>query len=147
MKHVVFAGALALTLFTAAAPVMAQAGQAPKPGTSLGTVHIANKVTLGGMPLAAGDYQVRLATDQAPQPGVGQTPDAEQYVEFLRGGKVVGKEVATVVSNADIGTIAKGKRPGPGASSVELLKGNDYVRVWINRGGQNYIIHLPATAS
>ena len=29
---------------------------------------------------------------------------------------------------------------------VEMLKGNDYLRVWINRGGTNYIIHLPAGA-
>jgi hypothetical protein len=26
---------------------------------------------------------------------------------------------------------------------VDMLKGNDYVRVWINRSGRNYIVHLP----
>ena len=26
---------------------------------------------------------------------------------------------------------------------LELLKGNDYMRVWINRGGNHYLIHLP----
>jgi hypothetical protein len=29
---------------------------------------------------------------------------------------------------------------------VELLKGNVYLRVWINRGGTHYFIHLPVTA-
>ena len=29
---------------------------------------------------------------------------------------------------------------------VDMLKGNDYVRVWINRGGNNYLINLPAGA-
>jgi len=29
---------------------------------------------------------------------------------------------------------------------VDMLKGNDYVRVWINRAGTNYIIHLPPAA-
>jgi len=24
-----------------------------------------------------------------------------------------------------------------------MLKGNDYVRVWVNRSGMNYILHLP----
>ena len=24
-----------------------------------------------------------------------------------------------------------------------MLKGNDYVRVWINKGGNHYLIHLP----
>ncbi len=34
-------------------------------------------------------------------------------------------------------------RPAPGTSKVEKLKGDDYVRVWINRGGTNYIINMP----
>ena len=32
--------------------------------------------------------------------------------------------------------------PGTG-SRVETLKGGEYVRVWIARGGNNYLIHLP----
>ena len=43
----------------------------------------------------------------------------------------------------DIGKIAKGKKPAPNSSSVELLKGGEYYRVWINRGGTNYIINMP----
>jgi len=43
-------------------------------------------------------------------------------------------------------TIVKGPSPAKGASRVDVLKGNDYVRVWVNRAGNNYIINLPAGA-
>ena len=135
MKRLVLVGALAGTLVTGTA-------YAQGANTSLGTVTLAKKVMADGKPLPAGTYQVRLTTD-APKPGVGQAPDAERYVEFVRGGKVVGREVATVVSADDIGKIAKGKKPARNGASVELLKGGDYYRVWINRGGTNYIINMP----
>jgi hypothetical protein len=134
MKRLVFVGALVGAL--AATTAFAQSGN-----TALGTVHLAKKVMADGKPLAAGTYQVRLTSDE-PKPGVGQSPDAEKWVEFVRGGKVAGREVATVISAADIGKIAKGKKPGANSSSVEMLKGGDYYRVWINKGGNNYLINL-----
>jgi len=145
MKQLMFVGLVTLAVAASGLSTAHLTAQTANAGTSLGTVNLTRSVTLGGQRLAAGAYQVRLTND-APQPGVGQSPDSEKFVEFLRAGKVVGREVATVVSNADIGTIAKGKRPGANASSVELLKGNDYLRVWINRGGQNYLIHLPVAS-
>ena len=138
MKRLVFVGALVGAL--AAATAFAQSGNA-----ALGTVHLAKKVMADGKPLAAGTYQVRLTTDE-PKPGVGQSPDGEKWIEFLKAGKVAGREVATVISSADIAKIAKGKKPGANSSSVELLKGGDYYRVWINKGGTNYIINLPPGA-
>jgi hypothetical protein len=117
-----------------------RSGQAA--GTSLGSVTLRTSVMANGERLAAGTYQVRLTPD-TPKPGVGQSPDGERYVEFVRGGKVVAREVATVVPQAEIGQVAKGPRPAAGGSRVELLKGDDYVRVWINRAGMNYLIHLP----
>jgi len=134
MKRLVFVGALVGAL--AATTAFAQSGN-----TALGTVHLAKKVMADGKPLAAGTYQVRLTSDE-PKPGIGQSPDAEKWVEFVRGGKVAGREVATVISAADIGKIAKGKKPGANSSSVEMLKGGDYYRVWINKGGNNYLINL-----
>ena len=132
-----------LVLVAALASVMA-AGSAYAQGAngSLGTVTLGKKVMADGKPLPAGTYQVRLTTD-TPKPGVGQAADAEKYVEFVKGGKVVGREVATVVSAEDIGKIAKGKKPARNSASVELLKGGDYYRVWINHGGTNYIINMP----
>jgi hypothetical protein len=132
-----------LVLFAALVSLVA-AGSAYAQGanTSLGTVTLGKKVMADGKPLAAGTYQVRLTSD-APKPGVGQAADAEKYVEFVKAGKVVGREVATVVSAEDIGKIAKGKKPARNSASVELLKGGDYYRVWINHGGTNYIINMP----
>jgi hypothetical protein len=142
MKHHMLAAAMVIGLVTPLAPVAAQTRAA---NTSLGSVTLKNKVTADGQPLAAGTYQVRLTTDE-PKPAAGQSPDSERYVEFLKGGKVVAREVATVVSDADVKTIAKGPQPSKGGVRVDMLKGNDYVRVWINRGGNNYIIHLPPAA-
>jgi hypothetical protein len=147
MKQVIVVGALAAAVMLGSAQSQAQGrGGSQAAGTSLGSVTLNRGVMADGKPLAAGTYQVRLTTD-TPKPAVGQTPDSERYVEFVRGGKVVGREVATVVSQAEVGEIAKGPRPRTGGSRVELLKGNDYVRVWINRGGMNYIIHMPPAAS
>jgi hypothetical protein len=137
-----------MALVTAAAMPVQLDGQAAAPaaGTSLGSVTLRQSVMADGKPLPAGTYQVRLTADE-PKPGVGQSPNAERYVEFVRGGKVVGREVASVVSAADLPQVADGPRPGNNGSRVELLKGNDYVRVWINRGGNNYIIHMPPAKS
>jgi hypothetical protein len=129
-----------------AALVLPAALSAQTAGTSLGSVTLNKKVMADGQPLAPGTYQVRLTAD-IPKPAAGQSPDAERYVEFVRSGKVVGREVATLVAAAEVGPIAKGdKPPASGGSKVELLKGNVYLRVWINRGGMHYFIHLPVTA-
>jgi hypothetical protein len=140
MKHVLVVGALAALVGLPAA-LDAQTS-APKPGASLGSVTLRTAVMADGKPLPAGTYQVRLTGDQ-PKPAVGQSPDSERYVEFVRGGKVVGREVATLVPQSEIAQVADGPRPAAGGARVEMLKGDDYVRVWINRSGMNYIIHLP----
>ena len=151
-------GALALSTSLAAqtakpAPQTAKpAAQTQKPdaqtqkpaaaGASLGSVTLKTAVMADGQRIAAGTYQLRLTGD-SPKPGVGQTPESERYIEFVSGGKVVGREVATVVPQAEIAQVADGPRPAVGGSRVDMLKGNDYVRVWVNRSGMNYILHLP----
>jgi len=136
MKKVIRQGVLTLVLMLPAVAF------AQYPNTSLGSVTLTRKVMADGQPLSPGTYQVRLSADPV-KPVVGQSPDAAKYVEFLQGGKVVAREIATVVSSADVAAIMKGEKPNAGGTKVELLKGNDYVRVWINRGGTNYILHLP----
>jgi hypothetical protein len=111
--------------------------------TSLGSVRLTQKVIADGKPLAAGTYMVRLTADEAKPPATGQTPSMERWVEFLQGGQVKGREVVTIIPDSDIAQVAKGPRPAKGASRVEMLKGNDYLRLWINRAGNNYLIHLP----
>jgi hypothetical protein len=138
MRHVILTGVVAAVVSITTAIAAAQTA-----GTSLGSVTLSKAVLADGKPLAAGTYQVRLTGD-SPKPGVGQSADGERYVEFVKGGKVIAREVATVVSSADIGDVAKGaKQPGPGASRVEMLKGNEFVRAWLNRQGTHYLIHLP----
>ena len=55
-------------------------------------------------------------------------------------------EVVSIVPASEV----KDLQPGPDAapssragSKVEMLKGNEYLRVWINRAGVNYLIHMP----
>lgn len=107
----------------------------------LGTVHLPHATVADGKPLAAGTYQVRL-TDEAQPAAVGQAVGAERWVEFVQAGKVVGRELASVISADDMGAIAKGKRPATNGSLIERLEGGQYLRVWINKDKVNYLIHL-----
>ena len=51
----------------------------------------------------------------------------------------------SVGAEADIAQVAEGPgKPAKGRTRVDTLKGGDYLRVWINRGGNHYLIHLPA---
>ena len=47
---------------------------------------------------------------------------------------------------ADLAVFHEFAPPPSGGSKVQMLKGNDYIRVWINRGGTHYLMHLPASA-
>ena len=109
----------------------------------LGSVTLGRPVIADGRPLAAGAYQVRLTSQQAQPSAAGQSPQLERWVEFVQDGQVKGREVASIVPDADIDEVADGPRPGPNASRVDLLRGNEYVRVWINRDGNHYLLHLP----
>ena len=110
-------------------------------GSSIGSVHIPHKVTADGQSLPAGTYSLRLS-DAEVKAVPGQTPAETKWVEFVQGGAVKGREIATVLTAADAKQIAKQGLPAAGAAKIETLKGNDYLRVWINKGGTNYLIHL-----
>jgi hypothetical protein len=116
--------------------------QSAADATTIGSVRLTQATLADGKPLAADTYQVRLTNSQ-PTAAVGASPGAERWVEFLKDGKVAGREVATVISAADIGTIVKGPQPKANASRVDVLKGGEYVRVWINKAGNNYIVNMP----
>jgi hypothetical protein len=126
----------------------AQPGSAPAPSVpagemQLGSVHLAKGVKADGKPLAAGTYQLRLTAQAATPDAKGQTPSSERWVEFLQRGQVKGREVVTIVPQSEIDKVQKDAPPHANASKVEMLKGGDYVRVWINRGGNHYLLHLP----
>ena len=109
---------------------------------ALGTVHIPQAVKADNKPLAAGTYQVRLTTDEAKPDATGTSGKLERWVEFVKNGKVAGREVVTIVPQNEVSMVQKDTPPGKGASKVETLKGGEYMRVWINKGGNYYLIHL-----
>ena len=121
-------------------PAMAQESGG---AVSLGTVRIPRAVKAGGDSLPAGTYQLRVTEQQASPVAPGQTPQYERWAEFLRGGKVVAREVVTVVPASDIKQVAEMNPPPAGGSRTEVLKGNDYLRLWVNRGGNHYLVHFP----
>src|SRR6266511_2767957 len=125
----------------------AAGGEVPTGETVLGTVTIPRSVMADGKALAGGRYTIRL-TAQTAQPTVpGQVPDLNRWVEFVQGNSVKGREVVSIVPADEV----KDTMPGPdmpghvgrNQTRVEMLKGGEYLRVWINRGGNNYLIHLP----
>jgi hypothetical protein len=119
---------------------VAPGAQSPA-GESLGQARIPRAVVANGQPLAAGTYTLRLSSDPVTAV-VGQTPAESRWVEFVQGGQVRGRELATVLSAAELAAVTEGRRPAAGAVRVDLLKGNDYVRVWVNRAGTHYLVHL-----
>jgi hypothetical protein len=140
MKRAFLMGVLAAVLgLTSSAAVTAQSTT-----TSLGSVALKKGVMADGKPLAAGSYVVRLTSDEA-KPATGQSAGAERWVEFVQKGQVKGREVVSIVPDSDIAQIAEGPKPPKGGYRVDTLKGNDYVRVWINKQGNNYLIHFPAS--
>ena len=141
MKRAFLMGVLAAVLgLTSSAAVTAQSTT-----TSLGSVALKKGVMADGKPLAAGSYVVRLTSDEA-KPATGQSAGAERWVEFVQKGQVKGREVVSIVPDSDIAQIAEGPKPPKGGYRVDTLKGNDYVRVWINKQGSNYLIHFPVAS-
>jgi hypothetical protein len=153
MKHGVLAGIFAVALL--AAPVAGAQGTSAKPADtkmaggaetgarSLGTVRLSRSVKANGEVLRPGTYQVRLTEDIAKPEAPGTQPTLERWVEFVQGGQVKGREVVSIVPAAEIAKIAESARVPQGGSRVEMLKGNEFVRVWINRAGTHYLIHMP----
>jgi hypothetical protein len=125
-------------------PGTAPAPTAPTGEMSLGSVRLTKGLTADGKPLPAGTYQVRLTAQEARPEAVGTSEVLERWVEFVQGGTVKGREVVSIVPQAEIKMVVKDAPPPSGGSKVQTLRGNDYVRVWINRGGNHFLIHLPA---
>lgn len=118
-----------------AAPLLARAQE------TLGTVRLPSKVSANGQALAAGTYTLRLSQEPV-TPVVGQGPNAARWIEFVQGGQVKGKELASVVDPADVKAVAKRNPPAAGRPLVQALRGSDYIRVWVNHAGTQFLIHL-----
>ena len=127
-----------------AQPTTAPAPSAPTGDLPLGNVHLAKPVKADGKSLPAGTYVVRLTAQAATPDAKGQTKTLERWVEFVQKGQVKGREVVTIVPQDEIDKVQKDTPPRPNSSKVETLKGGDYVRLWINKGGNHYLVHFPA---
>lgn len=132
----VLVGAVAVVLLAQTTMLQAQAA-----ATTLGTVRLPRAVMADGKALPAGSYSLRVTPD-AVTPVKGQGPDSEKWVEFLQGGQVKGRELASVVAGAEAKEVVEGRPPAANTAKVQLLKGGEYLRVWASRGGSHYLIHL-----
>jgi len=130
-----------VALLGATALVVAGAVSLVAQAQALATVRIPRAVMANGQALAAGSYAVRVSTE-AVTPVVGQSAEGSRWVEFVQGNNARGKELATVLSGDAVGAVVEGAGPASGSAKVELLKGEEYIRVWINSQGTHYLIHL-----
>lgn len=156
-KQCILAGILAASLFAGDAYAQHQApkqqpGQtadatSPTGDLVLGTVRVPKGVTADGKPLPAGTYQARVTAQEAGPAAVGITESLERWVEFVQGGTVKGREVASIVPAAEAKLVAKDPPPPANGVKVQALKGGDYVRVWFNKGGNHYLVYLGNTAA
>ena len=131
--------AFPLTLFVIASPLTGQAGTDTN---VLAKVRITANVLANGEQLSPGTYEVRL-TDQRPTPAVGQSWEAQQWVEFVANGKVVAREVAEVFHDNNLPAIGASSVRVPNGTRVEMLKGGEFLRVSVKREGERYLVYLP----
>lgn len=140
----------AALLFVAGSSLPGASGQLPgsvsvPPGElALGTIELPRRVLANGQALSPGAYSVHLTSLTASPEATGALAELERWVEFRQGDAVMGRELASIVPAAEIGDVAGAAPPANGSARVEVLRGNDYVRVWINRDGTHYLIHLAA---
>ena len=74
------------------------AAEPTAPGAmALGSVHIPKGLKADGKDLPGGTYEVRLTADEAKPDAKGSSPKLERWVEFTQGGKVVGREIVTII--------------------------------------------------
>jgi hypothetical protein len=128
-------------------PATAGAPTAPAGDLVLGTVHLAKATTADGKPLAAGTYTVRLTAQEAKPDAKGASENIERWVEFVQRGAVKGREVVSIVPSGEVKNVVKDPPPAAGMSKVQMLKGNEYMRVWFNKGGNHYLIYFPTGGS
>ncbi len=111
-----------------------------------GSFDLPRRAYATGQPLESGQYRVRLTDESAPVVDQ-EPPTTTRWVEFMHeeDGSIAGRALATVVPDSEIEEVAVDWVPRNQVRVDELL-GGDYVRVWLNRGGASYLVHLPTSA-
>jgi hypothetical protein len=135
---------IAIAVLVAGLIVTPSVGAQARTSQLVGAVHLSRDVIANGQRLPAGTYAVR-SVDTPVKPVVGQTLSEYKWVEFVQGAEVKGREIAVVLTGPPAQQVIKTAKPPIGKARVDLLRGDEYVRVWINSGGQHFLVHL-ATA-
>ena len=104
-------------------PPQAAEAAAPVGDLALGSVSLPKGVTADGKPLPAGTYQVRLTAQEAGPAAVGVTEKLERWVEFVQAGSVKGREVVSIVPQAEVKMVVKDPPPAAGASKSRRSRG------------------------
>lgn len=149
----VVVGILAGTLFAGDAlaqhktpnqqPATAPVPTVPTGAVALGSARLTHGVMADGKALGAGTYQVRVTAEEAKPETVGPVEPMERWVEFVQRGEVKGREVVSIIPAAEAKEVVKDAPPRAGGpAKVQALRGNEYVRVWFNKGGTHYVINL-----
>jgi hypothetical protein len=128
-------------------PTTAEVPEAPTGEVALGSVRISRSVTADGKALPAGTYTVRVTAQESKPDAVGQTEALERWAEFVQRGEVKGREVVSIVPASEAKLVVKDAPPRAGGSKVQALRGNEYIRVWFNKGGTHYLINLATGAA
>ena len=111
---------------------------------NLGSVDLPRRVMADGQTLASGTYNIRVTATSADPEVPGQLSVLERWVEFRQGDELRGREVVSIVPQSEIDSVAKSAPPTNGTSRIEMLRENDYLRVWVNQDNTHYLIHLVA---
>lgn len=144
MPHVFWCASLVCAL-SAGRPIAAFGGVANADANVLDTVRIGVAVAAGGTLLPPGTYELRL-TGEHPDPPIGQPRNAQEWIEFIKDGKVVAREAAEILYDDDltpVGASSQKARPG---TRVEMLKGGEFLRISVKRERDRYLIYLPVRA-
>lgn len=106
------------------------------------SVQIPVTVLADGKPVPPGRYDVRL-TGERPAPLAGQPAGAQMWVELAADGKVVAREVAEVLNDADLPAEGESSQHVQNGTRVEMLKGGEFLRISVKRDGTRYLLYLP----
>lgn len=128
-------------------PTTAEAPNVQATQVSLGSVRVPRAVTADGKPLPAGTYTVRVTAEEVRPEVVGISESLQRWAEFVQRGEVKGREIVSIVPQAEVGMVVKDAPPARGGSKVQMLRGNEYLRLWFNQGGTHYLIHLPVSGA
>ena len=107
------------------------------------TVRINQPVMAGKQPLTPGTYEL-VVTDDRPSTPSGEPIESQRYVEFVQNGMVIAREIAEVspASERPVGTSSAARAP---KAVVEMLKGDEFVRIAVDDTSARYLIHLPVS--